>query len=112
MRTLIPPQAGTCCSDPMSYVFQRFSVQMMHCSGVAAVCASARLANCVAILFSSLGSWFGLLMDADCRLPVRRPVPPKLLGFFLLAGRRVVNLHGGAVSQGPQHLVTSGDDLL
>src|ERR1039458_10264174 len=52
MRTLIPRRAWTCCSDPMSYVFQRFSVQMMHCSGVAEVCASARLANCVAILFS------------------------------------------------------------
>ena len=38
---------------------------MMHCSGVTEVCGSARLANCVAILFSSLGSWFGLLMDAD-----------------------------------------------
>src|ERR1039457_3195817 len=97
MRTMIPRRAWSCCSDPMSYVFQRFSVQMMHCSGVAAVCACARLANWVAILFSSLGSWFGLLMDADCRLPALRPVPPKLLGLFLLAGRRVVHLHTGAV---------------
>src|ERR1019366_875666 len=86
MRTLIPRRAWTCCSDPMSYVFQRFSVQMMHCSGVAAVCASARLANWVAILFSSLGSWFGLLMDADCRLPALRPVPPdRQDSSFLLA---------------------------
>src|SRR5271156_5094629 len=116
MRTLTPRKAWTCCSDPMSYVFQRSSVQMMHCSGLVGIRGSAKLANCVAILFSSLGNWSGLLMDADFYLPALRPVPLTRLafplGFFLLTGCRIINLHAGAVAQSSENFVASRDYLV
>src|SRR5262249_45035826 len=64
MRRFTPRRACTCCSDPMSYVFHRSSVQIMHESGAddTAGCEK-RITSAVAIFFFSCPS-----RDTTCSL--------------------------------------------
>src|SRR5205807_3822959 len=53
MRRFTPRNACTCCSDPMSYVFQRSSAAIMHDSGGARFAVVGILiTSAVAIFFS------------------------------------------------------------
>src|SRR5271157_573875 len=113
MRTLTPRSACTCCSEPMSYVFQSSSVQMMHPSGGAPVCGSVRLTSSVAILcFSSVGSWSGLPIVADPHAFLPAPPAASGLGLFFLGPGRVVDLDAGSIAQRAENLVAASDDLV
>src|ERR1017187_2899167 len=113
MRTFTPRSACTCCSEPMSYVFHRSSVQMMQLSGGAPVCGSVRLTSSVAILcFSSIGSSSGLLIAAGSRAFLPAWPDPSELGFFFLGPCRIVDLHARTVAQRPEDFITSGNDLV
>src|SRR6266702_2678814 len=96
MLILTPRNACTCCSDPMSYVFHRSSVQMMHSAG-GAFSTVDTLSTCVAILLvSSL-------------MPALAP----LLGLFVfLLGCGVVYLHTGSVLKRAKNFIAAGDDLV
>src|SRR5579863_10390916 len=58
MRRFTPRSAWTCCSEPMSYVFQRSSAAIMHDSGgarvagVVALVVGILMTSAVAIFFS------------------------------------------------------------
>src|ERR1039457_178404 len=113
MRTFTPRSACTCCSEPMSYVFHRSSVQMMQFSGGAPICGSARFTSSVAILsFSSIGSSSGLLITADSRAFLPAPPAASGLGLFPLGPCRVVDLHAGSITQCPKYLVSASNDLV
>src|ERR1700730_9815672 len=57
MRRLTPRSACTCCSDPISYVFQRSSAAIMHDSGGAKLAVLGILmTSAVAMFFSWSGA--------------------------------------------------------
>src|SRR6266571_7558474 len=74
MRRLTPRNACTCCSDPMSYVFQRSSAAIMHDSGGARVAVVGILRTSAVAMFLS---WSSLTLsgatDLSDRLYVQFP---------------------------------------
>src|SRR3954469_18596303 len=90
MLMFTPRKACTCCSEPMSYVFHRSSVQMMHSAG-GAFSTAEMFSTCVAILLISS------LMPALVRLGL----------FVFLLRCRVIHLHARAVAQCAKHFIAS-----
>src|SRR5215471_12849493 len=92
MRRFTPRKACTCCSEPMSYVFQRSSAAIMHDSGGASaevfgmLVLGMLMTSAVAMFFS----WSGATDLSDllaqlltiCGLRFLRPIPAFFFGRF------------------------------